>query len=508
MTAYFARRLLLIPLTFLAITFMVYTTVRVLPGGPVEQAQMQRRLAAMAGEGGGGGLSRDTNLQLDEEALKQLQRYYALDRPIPVGYLQWLGAWPRPFRTRVPEETLLKFKAAFAALQQLREARGKCKDRLEALLSPKSLIVYQDEIYRALTQKEREALQKQDPLFVEHVHQLASAGFAKRDALLALLTSRGYTWGGDGTLHTRVEPSMDPKLIEEAMALIDALRLAREELDSIARTHGYEMDDDGTIYKVEPRMSGICQLDFGTSYTHSESVLRLVASRLPISAQLGLLGYFLTWVVCVPLGIAKAIKHRSAFDTATSLVVFLGYAIPGYVVCMLLLSTAGSRGWLPLGGWLPPGIENMSWGQALVERIRYMAVPVAGYMISSFATMTILMKNSLLENLTADYVRTALAKGLTERRTIWVHAVRNSLIPLTANIGTAASVLLAGSFLIEKVTNVNGMGLLGYNALIQRDYPIVLGILVIVLVIQLLGAVLSDLIWAAIDPRIRFEVRT
>jgi microcin C transport system permease protein len=128
-------------------------------------------------------------------------------------------------------------------------------------------------------------------------------------------------------------------------------------------------------------------------------------------------------------------------------------------------------------------------------------------MIVSFATMTILMKNSLLENLNADYVRTALAKGLSERRVIWVHAVRNSLIPLTANIGTAASVLFAGSFLIEKVTNVDGLGLLGYNALIQRDYPIVLGTLVIGLVIQLLGGIVSDLIWAAIDPRIRFEVK-
>jgi microcin C transport system permease protein len=136
-----------------------------------------------------------------------------------------------------------------------------------------------------------------------------------------------------------------------------------------------------------------------------------------------------------------------------------------------------------------------------------MVIPMAGYMIVSFATMTILMKNSLLENLNADYVRTALAKGLSERRVIWVHAVRNSLIPLTANIGTAASVLFAGSFLIEKVTNVDGLGLLGYNALIQRDYPIVLGTLVIGLVIQLLGGIVSDLIWAAIDPRIRFEVK-
>lgn len=508
MTAYFIRRLLLVPITFLAITFLVYSVIRILPGGPVEQAQMQRRLAAMSGEGGAGAATRGANLQLDEEALKQLQRFYALDRPIAVGYLQWLGAWPRPFRTRVPETTMNKNKTAFAPLLALHEARGKLQEKLDALLGPRSLAAFQDEIYRPLTEKEQAELQKRDPDFVERVHHLASAGYSSRDEFLALLSSREMTWGGEGTLYAKLEDTPEnAPLIKQGHELLDALRLVREEQVKIERTYGYEMDDDGTVNKVDQKFSGILQLDLGTSYTHTEPVLHLIASRMPISAQLGIIGYILTWLVCVPLGIMKAIRHGSTFDTVTSFVVFLGYSIPGYVLCMILLSTLGARGWLPLGGWAPHD-PTLSWAGQLAQHIRYMIIPMAGYMIVSFATMTILTKNSLLENLTADYVRTALAKGLTERRAIWVHAVRNSLIPLTANIGTAAGVLFAGSFLIERATNVDGMGLLGYTALIQRDYPIVLGTLVIGLVIQLLGAIVSDLIWASLDPRIRFEVQS
>lgn len=495
MTAYFIRRLLLVPLTFIAITFLVYAIVRVLPGGPVEQAQMRRRLAAMAGEGGGGGVSRDANLQLDEDALKALQRYYALDRPIPIGYLQWLGAWPRPVSTRVPQSTLTKYQDVFRPLQQLAAARAKLQGKLASLLGAKDLIAYQDQVYRVMTPAE---IAKLDPNLVERARRLAAAGYGNRDRLLGLLAPHGLTWAGEGNFYTRSDGA---SLLKQAALLFDGLRMARQQFDEVARRYGYEVDDDGTINKVDEQFSGVLELDFGRSYTHSEPVMSLIAARLPISAQLGLIGYVLTWLVCVPLGIVKAIRHRTALDTATSLLVFIAYSIPGYVVSMLLIAGVATHGWLPLGDWYPPGA-------GFGERVRHMAIPMVGYMMASFATMTILTKNSLLENLTADYVRTALAKGLTERRTIWVHALRNSLIPLTANIGSAAAVLFAGSFLIEKVTNVDGMGLLGWNALLQRDYPIVLGTLVIGVLIQLFGGIVSDLVWAFLDPRIRFEVRS
>jgi microcin C transport system permease protein len=185
--------------------------------------------------------------------------------------------------------------------------------------------------------------------------------------------------------------------------------------------------------------------------------------------------------------------------------VFLGYSIPGFVLAIVLLSTVAVHvSWIPLGGYKPPNIDQLSWFASVWGRIRYMAIPVAGYMVGGFATMTILMKNSLLENLGQDYVRTAFAKGLTERRVIFVHALRNSLIPITAGIGQALGLLFAGSFLIEKACNIPGMGLLGYNAILSRDFPIILGLLVFLVLIRLIGNIISDLIWALIDPRIRF----
>jgi microcin C transport system permease protein len=159
----------------------------------------------------------------------------------------------------------------------------------------------------------------------------------------------------------------------------------------------------------------------------------------------------------------------------------------------------------PLGGFRPDNWEYLSvWGK-ITGQLEHMALPVLCYMVGAFATLTILTKNSLMENLSQDYVRTAFAKGLSERRVIFVHALRNSLIPIVTGLGHAISLVLAGSFLIEKVFNIDGMGYLGYTAILQRDYPVALGILVISSLLMLVGNILSDIIYAFVDPRIRFR---
>ena len=159
----------------------------------------------------------------------------------------------------------------------------------------------------------------------------------------------------------------------------------------------------------------------------------------------------------------------------------------------------------PLGGFRPDNWEYLGFGEKIVAQTRYMFLPVLCYMVGSFATLTILTKNSLLENLGQDYVRTAFAKGLDERRVIFVHALRNSLIPIATGLGHVISLILAGSFLIERVFNIDGMGYLGYTSILQRDYPVALGILVISSLLMLLGNILSDVIYAVVDPRIRFK---
>ncbi len=503
MSAYFIRRLLLVPLTFVAITFLVYGILRLAPGGPIEQAEAAMKLQAARGEAGGSGgsLSNRSDLMLDESALKDLERYYALDKPIPIGYLQWLGALQRPFRTRVPASNLEKDAKAFAPLKELYDRKSKLKQELDDLIAPKEYQANNGAVWRPLSEAEMKAL----PAGVrERADHLAAAGFGKAEELDAFLATHGLTWA-NGQPYRKLEQTAESSdLLKKADELMGGLALAGDLEKKLQSEHGYEISPDGLIYQVEPRFSGIVQGDFGRSYTHSRGVMGLITSRFEISLIFGLTGYILAWIVCVPLGVLKAVRHGSPFDSVTSFLVLLGYSVPGYVVAMLLLASVSAQGWLPLGGYLPPNIQDLSWGEATFERMRYMIIPVTAYVAGQFALMTMLMKNSVMENLTADYVRTAFAKGLTERRVIFLHVLRNSLIPITAGIGSAIGLLLAGSFLIEKTTNIPGMGLLGFEALLQRDYPVVMGILVLSVLITLFGNILSDLVWAAIDPRIRF----
>ena len=226
------------------------------------------------------------------------------------------------------------------------------------------------------------------------------------------------------------------------------------------------------------------------------------------SIFLGLTGFLLSYLVCVPLGVLKAVKHGTRFDFLSSAVVFLGYSVPGWALgTSLLVLFGGGSFWnvFPLGGFRPDNWDYLNIGEKVVAQARHMFLPVLCYMVGSFATLTILTKNSLLENLGQDYVRTAFAKGLTEHRVIFVHALRNSLIPLATGLGQVFSLILAGSFLIERVFNIDGMGYLGYTSILQRDYPVALGILVISSLLMLVGNILSDMIYAAVDPRIRFK---
>lgn len=252
----------------------------------------------------------------------------------------------------------------------------------------------------------------------------------------------------------------------------------------------------------------VLHLNLGQSYVYQDPVWDVIKARFPVSLFLGFSGFFLSYLVCIPLGVFKAIRHGSKFDLLSSLTVFLGYSIPGWALgTALLVLFGGGSFWnvFPLGGFRPGNWEYLSFFDKVTAQIHYMFLPVLCYTIESFATLTILMKNSLMENLGQDYVRTAFAKGLTERRVIFVHALRNSLIPIATGLGNEIGLILAGSFLIEKVFNIDGMGYLGYTSILQRDYPVALGILVVASLLLLVGNILSDMIYVLVDPRIRFQ---
>jgi microcin C transport system permease protein len=283
------------------------------------------------------------------------------------------------------------------------------------------------------------------------------------------------------------------------------VEIPEEELNEIKRYYGF----DKPVYaRYGQWLWNVLHLDLGNSYIYQDPVWDVIKSRFPISIFLGLTGFFLGYFICIPLGVLKAIHHGSKFDLITSAIVFMGYAVPGWALgTALLVLFGGGSFWslFPLGGFRPENWDYLSlWGK-IIAQLHYMFLPVLCYMVGGFATLTILSKNSLMENLGQDYVRTAFAKGLNERRVIFVHALRNSLIPLVTGLGNAISLVLAGSFLIEKVFNIDGMGYLGYTAILQRDYPVALGILVIDSLLLLVGNILSDMIYAAVDPRIRFQ---
>jgi microcin C transport system permease protein len=284
-----------------------------------------------------------------------------------------------------------------------------------------------------------------------------------------------------------------------------SVSLPQDAIDEIRRFYGF---DKPVYVRYYDWLRNVLRLDLGNSYIYQEPVWDVIKSRFPVSITLGLTGFLLSYLICIPLGVIKAIFHRSKFDFISSFIVFLGYSVPGWALgTALLVLFGGGSFWsvFPLGGFRPDNWEYLTFTEKVFGQIDHMFLPVLCYMVGSFATLTILTKNSLLENLGQDYVRTAFAKGLDERRVVFVHALRNSLIPLATGLGQVFSLILAGSFLIERVFNIDGMGYLGYTSILQRDYPVALGILVIGSLLMLVGNIISDIIYAAIDPRIRFK---
>ncbi|MDQ3022464.1 MAG: ABC transporter permease subunit [Bacteroidota bacterium] len=255
-------------------------------------------------------------------------------------------------------------------------------------------------------------------------------------------------------------------------------------------------------------LGNLMQLNLGRSYVYAEPVWDVITSRFPISIYFGLIGFILTYLICIPLGVYKAVKNGSPFDFVSSVIVFAGYAMPGFAFgALMLILFGGGSFWdvFPLGGFRSSDWDNLSFPEQIWDQFYHTILPVSAYMVSSFAVLTILTKNSVIENLGQDYIKTAFSKGLSERKVIFRHALRNSLIPIATGLGNFLVILVAGSFLIERVFNIDGMGLLAFKSILSRDYPVVMGILVISSLILLLGNIIRDILYAIVDPRIRFK---
>jgi len=281
------------------------------------------------------------------------------------------------------------------------------------------------------------------------------------------------------------------------------MALSQAQIDRLREYYGF---DKPVLVSYFDWMGKVLTGDLGTSYRYNQPVTEVIASRFPVSLYYGLVTLVITYLVCIPLGVLKAIKHRTVVDNVTSIFIFIGYAIPGYALGSLLLLYFSVRlEWFPMGGFVSMQFgEKDFWGKT-VDLIQHSTLPLICYLIGSFALVTLLLKNHLMDNLAADYIRTAVAKGVSFRHSVTRHAMRNSLIPIATTFGQNITLLVSGSFLIETIFDIDGFGLLGLTAILDRDYPVVMGVVLLASLLLLIGNILSDILVALVDPRIRFN---
>jgi microcin C transport system permease protein len=234
-----------------------------------------------------------------------------------------------------------------------------------------------------------------------------------------------------------------------------------------------------------------------------------VVSKLPVSISIGLWTFFITYLISIPLGISKAVRDGTRFDTTTSMLVLVGYAIPGFVMGILLLVLFGGGTFLqifPLRGLVSDNWEMLSWSGKILDYAWHLVLPITASVLGSFAVITMLTKNSFIEEIRKQYVITARAKGLPERLVMWRHIFRNAMIPLVTGFPAAfIGAFFAGSLLIETLFSLDGLGLMSFEAVMRRDYPVVLGTLYIFTLIGLFTKLISDVAYVLVDPRIQFE---
>jgi microcin C transport system permease protein len=249
------------------------------------------------------------------------------------------------------------------------------------------------------------------------------------------------------------------------------------------------------------------RFDLGKSFFQNRDVSQLIWEKLPVSMSLGLWTFFISYLVGVPLGVAKAVRAGSRFDLVTTLLILVGYAIPGFVLGVALLVVFGGQlQWFPLRGLTSANWDSLTWGARVADYLWHIALPVTAMVLGSFAVTTLLTKNSFLEEVSKQYVVTARAKGLPESKVLWKHVMRNALLPIVTGFPAAfIGAFFTGALLIETLFSLDGLGLLSYESVIRRDYPVVMGTLYLFTLIGLVMKLISDLCYVLVDPRVKFD---
>jgi microcin C transport system permease protein len=279
--------------------------------------------------------------------------------------------------------------------------------------------------------------------------------------------------------------------------------LPPEEIERIKAYYGF---DKPPMTRYLIWLGHLLQLNLGESFVYHEPAWNVILSKMPISLFFGLTSFILSYAISIPLGVWKAVRHHSIFDFASGAFVFAGYIIPSYALGILLIIFLAGGSYLsifPMSGIVSDDFEYLStWGK-LLDFFHHLCLPMICYMAAEFAFLTQLMKNSVLDELNKEYVRTALVKGVSFRRAVWKHAFRNALIPLATGSADLFTIMFAGSLFVERVFDIDGMGLLFYNSTVGRDYNVVMGLIVLTSFLTMLGRLFADLLYVIFDPRIR-----
>ncbi len=449
MKAYFIRRLILLPITLLGITLLVFFITRFAPGGPLDKMLMSSAASEDEKSSSGKGAS-----SYSDDEIESMEEEFGIDKFWLHAYCQWLGVLPR-------EDYISK--------SEYKATNGMVKRDDGA------------EVVRLVLKGE------------DRIAEITRKG----DALVrAVYLDDGEEISENGW-QVRIETPESRKIRKEK-------RGNGEEVDIGKFSHR------AVVYK--PAFAGVFQGDLRNSNEYQDPVTSMIGDKITISLYFGILTQMIIYGVCIPLGILKAIKHRTFVDNVSSILIFLGYSIPGFALGALLLSYFGvEKEIFPLFGLVSPEYENLSFferlgnWEAVKDVFMHTVLPLTCYVIGGFAFTTMMMKNNLMDNLAADYVRTAMAKGVPFKKAVFGHAFRNSMIPIATGLGGLISLFVGGSMLIEKVFDINGFGLMQFSAVLTKDMPLIMGTLTFSAFLMLVGNILSDVIVALIDPRIKFN---
>jgi len=281
-----------------------------------------------------------------------------------------------------------------------------------------------------------------------------------------------------------------------------------QQVEQLKEFYGF---DKPVLERYGELLGNFLRFDFGDSYFRNQSVWSLIKEKLGVSVSLGVWTFILTYLISVPLGVAKAVRAGSRFDFVTSLLILTGYAVPGFVLGVLLIVLFGGGSFwdiFPLRGLVSDNWDELGWFARITDYLWHITLPVTASVVSTFAFKTLLTKNMFLEELSRQYVLTARAKGLSERQVLWKHVFRNALLPLVTGFPAAfIAAFFTGSLLIETLFSLDGLGLLSYESINSRDYPVVLGTLYFFTLIGLFTKLIGDIAYVLVDPRIKFDAQ-